>query len=1363
QAAGEILYQSADSRGVYGVGKAYDTNVYDALVGAGYSVTYSQKGAINNADFDYSPYAAIVISAGESSGNVNTFAIAGYPIPCVTMQPDAPRSSKWGWTNSDKSGDASGQMMVTKIYDAETCKIKVTNNSHPITAGYAVDELITWSSGTAESEDFLGKEIKSYDLSANIPDAVALATIPADGTLLPTMWAVPAGASVNTKMPDGVVPVTLENSIVFMAVFNDGLLYMTDDFKPLLLSSLDWAITSSSACEFVPYYDNLTNLTPDPECSDLSLWGGWGLKSIVGPDSAYCGETAILLSDPTGAGCKWPDGSAALDVAPPNWLPNTTYHLRAMVKTVNGPIGFLASGSIDGSGPGGIDFGFPLDTHGEWVQLDTTFTTSDAPVQNFYSFNTCDYASTATETYIDNYELYALPAAASPKEIVFVKTENNNNDSIVVAAITNYADGTAYNVTVIEQGIITEDLLPQLNAADVVIMGRSIPSGDAATGKDVWDQITAPVLSMNMWAMRSSRALWTPSASCENMKQADDQFFQGVIVAPDDPVFKGITTEPFDWWWGNYSDFGVDAEGDDAGNGTLLAQTPDGKMLFARWEAGVEFYPGSGQIPQGERVYIGNGSDDGGVIAYFNWSETSELIFWRELARLSGYEMPATIADKVVIFVTDDNEDHEQIEWLESKGVNVTTYYPAGGLAAAPQEEIDMLNAADLIIVGRSPNSGDFDAPDKEAWNAITAPMIFNSQWVARNSRLNMFNSGNAIHENIGPDIAYGAVLDPNDVAFSFVEPTDGLLDWCTPPHDFIADVMETNGTILATWDQNPNAPLFARFEAGVEYYPGSVDMPAGPRTYFGFGNDNLGVVFFFPLTDNAKKVYWAEILNMLNLPVEEEIVSPDPYAILDPAYLDPASLGEGMSIVEMDGKAYVQVILNGWNSTITVPTFTLGEGWTAVADFKYSVADGAAFTLNQINAVVQIMDNVNKIPNPWGGTDPVPSSTGLVQSPATGDWKYVTAGVSADMKIVDMVQFFGQETVGWGPTVGDTMWIGKVRAMPVDPNVIVDPETFDPAKLNAGWEVVEISGKKYFKISLDGWSSWQGIPEYKFPEGTTGFKCMAKYEEGTSGFTVDQVNTFLKLSDPNWTEISAAGQASSATFIEYNVDIANTSMNAGVFQVAGQETTGWSAVAGDILYVGKLEVVLPIQKAPITFVIDDTKHKKYDGFSIRGSWVTATGEYDASWSGGVNHAQFTDDNGDNVWELTIELVPDGGANTWKWGFLDLNDTWLVTGADPTFTVVDATPQTITYIVGGTDVDFFSKNLSIYPNPVDNVLNISGVEIQSVKVLNLNGMVVLSEENTSGRIDLSSLKRGAYIVQVNGMNNEVAIRKLMKN
>ena len=79
------------------------------------------------------------------------------------------------------------------------------------------------------------------------------------------------------------------------------------------------------------------------------------------------------------------------------------------------------------------------------------------------------------------------------KEVVFVQSETTNRDSVVIAAIKGYDSGAAYNVTVLSQNVITADSLDFFNAADVVIMGRSIGSSDVGSGKAVWDAITAPV------------------------------------------------------------------------------------------------------------------------------------------------------------------------------------------------------------------------------------------------------------------------------------------------------------------------------------------------------------------------------------------------------------------------------------------------------------------------------------------------------------------------------------------------------------------------------------------------------------------------------------------------------------------------------------------------------------------------------------------------------------------------------------------------------------------------------------------------------------------------------------------------------
>jgi len=49
----------------------------------------------------------------------------------------------------------------------------------------------------------------------------------------------------------------------------------------------------------------------------------------------------------------------------------------------------------------------------------------------------------------------------------------------------------------------------------------------------------------------------------------------------------------------------------DAGNGTVLATRADnGEVWIAMWDAGVEYYPGAGQIAGGPRVFFTGGTQE---------------------------------------------------------------------------------------------------------------------------------------------------------------------------------------------------------------------------------------------------------------------------------------------------------------------------------------------------------------------------------------------------------------------------------------------------------------------------------------------------------------------------------------------------------------------------------------------------------------------------------------------------------------------------------------------------------------------------------------------------------------------------------
>ncbi len=245
-------------------------------------------------------------------------------------------------------------------------------------------------------------------------------------------------------------------------------------------------------------------------------------------------------------------------------------------------------------------------------------------------------------------------------------------------------------------------------------------------------------------------------------------------------------------------------------------------------------------------------------------------------------------AQETIIFVTpyDDagphdlyNREVENIHFLEDQGFIVQKFWPPNRLGAVSQDTIDMLNAADLVILGRAGQSVNFqDEVDRLAWNGLTSPQLLINMWFARSNRLKWFNSTDCEHYNDGPPVAYATILEPGDTIFSGVALVDDSVDWFSPPpHDFIRLDSSTNGEILATWDDN--AILIARFAAGVPFYVGTAetsDAPAGPRSFIGMGNNAVTDVYnFFPLTINGKAVYLAEIYRMLGQPVKAPLYSP--------------------------------------------------------------------------------------------------------------------------------------------------------------------------------------------------------------------------------------------------------------------------------------------------------------------------------------------------------------------------------------------------------------------------------------------------------------------------------------------------------
>jgi hypothetical protein len=206
-----------------------------------------------------------------------------------------------------------------------------------------------------------------------------------------------------------------------------------------------------------------------------------------------------------------------------------------------------------------------------------------------------------------------------------------------------------------------------------------------------------------------------------------------------------------------------------------------------------------------------------------------------------------------------------------------------------------------------------------------------------------------------------------------------------------------------------------------------------------------------------------------------------DPTVVFDPATYAGALDTKYMTIVDIDGTKYLQVVVNGWNSTINVPEVTvLGtqvSGNVLYTQCTSTVADG--YTMDKISSVVQLMDTVHKVPADWDPKQMIPAATGLIQNPTTPGWSVRTADIRKEMTLVHQIQFFGQEKVSWGPVVGDTMWVGKITMLEVGisskaavsnlsvyPNPANDKITLDMANL-ASVEIYNLLGAKVAELQM--------------------------------------------------------------------------------------------------------------------------------------------------------------------------------------------------------------------------------------------------------------------------------------------------------
>jgi len=145
-----------------------------------------------------------------------------------------------------------------------------------------------------------------------------------------------------------------------------------------------------------------------------------------------------------------------------------------------------------------------------------------------------------------------------------------------------------------------------LSAADLIIVSRRTSSGNFTAEIDFWNGLTTPMILHSSFLLGDDRWRWLPGGT-ENVDLTDV-----AVVDRNSPIFDGVTITDNQVKIFSSLVTGLDVSNQDsAGNSTKIA-TPAGsnRVMIAHWDAGTEYYPGSGQIAGGPRIFFGMRTDE---------------------------------------------------------------------------------------------------------------------------------------------------------------------------------------------------------------------------------------------------------------------------------------------------------------------------------------------------------------------------------------------------------------------------------------------------------------------------------------------------------------------------------------------------------------------------------------------------------------------------------------------------------------------------------------------------------------------------------------------------------------------------------
>lgn len=147
--------------------------------------------------------------------------------------------------------------------------------------------------------------------------------------------------------------------------------------------------------------------------------------------------------------------------------------------------------------------------------------------------------------------------------------------------------------------------------------------------------------------------------------------------------------------------------------------------------------------------------------------------------------------------------------------------------------------------------------------------------------------------------------------------------------------------------------------------------------------------------------------------------------------------LGEGMMIVDVNGTDYLRIVLNGWQSSITLDesvTVTEATHWTTHTKMALAASDTLAFSM--VNTFLKLADEA------YGDLAVDGQASHADFAPNTVDWD--NQGTIVHLQVAGQANGSAPAAIQWDPTIGDTLWIGKIDIFPSIGGVSVESPVAD-------------------------------------------------------------------------------------------------------------------------------------------------------------------------------------------------------------------------------------------------------------------------------------------------------------------------------